>query len=222
MKRILVLVCAALAVFFARDLSAQQPEPPTIQASAQPRDVEVGEPFSISLSVSADADGPSPTDPRIAVTEGLRTGPPSVSSQTQITIVNGRMSRRSGFDATWQSRPREGLRRDAERDVERKEAAGHGAAHHRSRGDARRAAAPAGPQQAPNPFDPGIPQAARYLRRSAQPSADRTRRSRCRPDAPLDPNVFRAVVDKKTAVVGQQITSPFTTTREPWRFSCPT
>src|SRR4029078_12966357 len=96
------LLLVVLAAVRAPSRSFAQIEPPSVSASIQPRDVEVGEPFVVTLTVPVDSSAPSPTDPVRPLPDSLRSGPPSISSQTQISIVNGHMSRKSGITATWQ------------------------------------------------------------------------------------------------------------------------
>ncbi len=101
MKR-LAIVLLALALVLPTGNVFAQVDQPSVSASAEPREVEVGEAFSVSLTVTVDASSPSPGDPRLALPEALKASPPSISSQTQISFVNGHMSRRSGITATWQ------------------------------------------------------------------------------------------------------------------------
>ena len=100
MTQLWVVLLAALIALFPRELGAQSE--PSVNSSLQPNEVQVGEPFSVQLSVTTDASGPSASDPRLALPDGLRASQPSVSTQTSITFMNGRLSRKSGFTATWQ------------------------------------------------------------------------------------------------------------------------
>ena len=81
---------------------AAKADEPGISAAAEPRDVQVGEPFVVQLSVTVDSNSPAPGEPHLALPDGLRAGPPSTSTQTQINLINGRLTRRSGITATWQ------------------------------------------------------------------------------------------------------------------------
>jgi len=99
--RLWFVLFAALVVLLPRELRAQMNEP-TVSATLQPTDVQVGEPFTVQLSVTTDASGPAASDPRLTVPNGLRASQPSVASQTSISFINGRVSRRAGFTATWQ------------------------------------------------------------------------------------------------------------------------
>jgi hypothetical protein len=66
MKRLLALLAVTTALVFSGALFAQT-DTPTMSASADPREVDVGEAFTVSFS-----DGrcrrPSPSDPRLGLT----------------------------------------------------------------------------------------------------------------------------------------------------------
>jgi len=210
MKRLLALLAVAAALVFSGALFAQA-DTPTMSASADPREVEVGEAFTVSLSVTADAAAPSPSDPRLALTDGLRAGAPSVSTQTQISFINGRMTRRSGITATWQVvAARAGvfvvtpsvtwngkkLQANALRIT----------VHPPTPGGRRRQA----PQPMPNPFDPFgmFPKLPGFFD-TPEPEVPQTAPvdPELSLDAPLDSRVFlRSVVDQKAPVVGEQVT----------------
>ncbi len=61
MKRLLALLAVTTALVFSGALFAQT-DTPTMSASADPREVDVGEAFTVSFSVTTDASGPSPSD----------------------------------------------------------------------------------------------------------------------------------------------------------------
>jgi hypothetical protein len=216
MKR-LVLWLAALPALLAFALPREvfaQADAPEVSASAEPRDVEVGETFSVSLSVTVEASGPSPNDPHLAHNDGLRAGPPSISSQTQISWINGHMSRRSGITATWQViASREGvfvvtpsvgwngkkLQANTLRIV----------VHAATQGGRRRQA-----PTAPNPFDPfgnpfgmfpKLPGIFDSPEPEVPPAAPANPELSL--DQPLDSRVFlHSVVSQKNPVVGEQVT----------------
>jgi hypothetical protein len=212
--RLWVVLLAALVVLLPSELRAQQSEP-SVSASVQPNEVHVGEPFSVQLSVTTDAGGPSASDPRLIVPDGLRASQPSVSTQTQITFMNGRLSRRSGFTATWQVvATREGVY-----GIAAPSAAWNG---RRVQGQALRvkvhaAGAPGAPgprrhaPSTPNPFDP-FGMFPRFPNVFDAPEVDAPEpEAQVDPeiaiDAPLDSKVFlRSVVNQRNPVVGEQVT----------------
>jgi hypothetical protein len=211
--RLFVVLCAVLAVLFPAELRAQSE--PTISASLQPNDVEVGEPFTVQLNVTTDASGPSANDPRLVLPDGLRASQPSVSTQTQISFINGRLSRRSGFTATWQVvATREGVF-----GIASPTAAWNG---RRVQANALRvkvhaAGAPGAPgsrrrvPSTPNPFDPFgmFPRFPNFFDTPEQeaPPPETQGDPDIALDAPLDPKVFlRSVVDQRNPVVGEQVT----------------
>jgi hypothetical protein len=67
--------------------------------------VEVGQSFRLQFSVLSDSADPSPARPRLANPAGATVQGPSVSTQTKVSIVNGRIDRRQGFTATWTVTP---------------------------------------------------------------------------------------------------------------------
>jgi hypothetical protein len=204
----------ALAVLFPARVHAQNE--PQVSSSIQPNEVGVGEPFVVQLSVNTDASGPSASDPKLVLPEGLRASQPSVSSQTSISFINGRISRRSGFTATWQVvASREGVF-----GIAPPSAAWNG---RRVQGSALRvkvhaAGAPGAPGRrqrppTPNPFDPFgmFPRFPNFFddqqeNDPAQPAAPQVD-PEIAIDQPLDSKVFlRSTVDQKNPVVGEQVT----------------
>lgn len=213
MTRLWVFLLAAFVTLLPRELRAQTE--PSVSASLQPTEVGVGEPFSIQLSVTTDAGGPSASDPRLVLSDGLRASQPSVSTQTQISFINGRLSRRSGFTATWQVvATREGVY-----GIASPSAAWNG---RRVQGSALRvkvhaAGAPGTPgtrrhaPPTPNPFDPfgmfpGFPNVF-GTPEPETPEPTTQGDPDIAIDTPLDSKVFlRSVVDQKNPVVGEQVT----------------
>ncbi|MET0593832.1 MAG: BatD family protein [Polyangiaceae bacterium] len=202
-----------LAVCFPAELWAQNE--PQVSSSIQPNEVGVGEAFIVQLSVSTDASGPSASDPRLVLPPELRASQPSVSTQTQISFINGRLSRRSGFTATWQVvASREGVF-----GIAAPSASWNG---RRIQGNALRvkvhaAGAPGTPGRrqpvpsTPNPFDPFgmFPRFPNFFdqpeveERQAEPQVD----PEIAIDQPLDSKVFlRSTIDKREPVVGEQVT----------------
>jgi hypothetical protein len=214
MKRprlLFALLFAALFGVLAPNESFAQIEPPKVSASIQPRDVEVGEPFSVSLSVTVDSNAPSPSDPQLPLPNGLRSGPPSVSNQTQFSIVNGHISHTSGITATWQVvATREGAFAVGPPSVtwngRKLQANGmRVVVHPASPGGQQRHAAPS-----PNPVDPFgmFPRLPGFFDApEPEPQAELPPDPELALDAPIDANVFlRSVVDQKHPVVGEQVT----------------
>jgi hypothetical protein len=213
MSKWLLLLLAALSVLCwpASDARAQQP--PQISASADAEQVEVGEPFSISLTVTAPAGSPEATDPRLAVPPGMTQSGPSISTQMQVNFGTGGWSRRSGITATW----RVVAGREGTFTIEGPTVAWNG---QRLRSNALRVTViPAGSgrsrrgvaPQSQNPFDPFgmLPRLPNLF--DSPPLAEPTLPEASNPDlqldAPLDQTVFlRAIASPKAAVVGEQIT----------------
>jgi hypothetical protein len=193
-----------------------QREPPRISASVDANEVEVGEPFSISLSVTVEAGSAEPTDPRLTLPPGMTQSAPTISSQTEISLNNMRLSRRSGITATWRvAAAREGtftidgptiayagerLRSNALRVTV--VAAGSSARSRRGGAAAPQGQNPFDPfgmlPRLPNPFD-SLP--------LAQPVLPETSNPELALDAPLDRTAFlRAIASPKSVVVGEQVT----------------
>lgn len=62
------------------------------------RQVEVGEPFRLELSIQG---GGTPSNPRLPVPSGINARGPSTGTQTQVSINNGRMQQTTRVTATW-------------------------------------------------------------------------------------------------------------------------
>lgn len=92
------LLVAALSVAGVATL-VPSPAQAQIETSVSSRRVEVGEPFQLQLSASADSG--SPGNPRLAAPAGISVQGPSMGTQTQMTFSNGRMSRSTRITATW-------------------------------------------------------------------------------------------------------------------------
>jgi hypothetical protein len=223
MKRLAILLVAILAIALPAELFAQI-DAPSVSAEVQPRDIEVGETFSVSFTITVDASMPAPADPRLAVPDGIRASQPSVSTQTSISFMNGRMTRKSGITATWQAvASRDGvfvLTPSASWNGKRVQAnpALRIKVHPATPGGRRR------PQpQSPNPFDPfgnpfgPFPSLPFFDQREPEPPQLPPADPELSLDAPLDSRIFlRAVVDQKNPVVGEQVTlTVYVYTRSP-------
>jgi hypothetical protein len=212
MKRLFALVLAIVALALPAVVHAQV-DAPSISSSAEPREVEVGEPFSVSFTITVDASTPSPSDPRLAVPDSVRASGPSISTQTQISFVNGHMSRKSGITATWQAvASREGvLTLTPSATWNGKKILGNPVrikVHAATPGGRRRPQ----PSPTPNPFDPFgmFPKMPFFDPLEPEPPPPPTQAQpdpELALDAPLDSRVFlRSVVDQKNPVVGEQVT----------------
>lgn len=72
----------------------------TLSTEVSPRKVEVGDRFMVRLRAMSDGDERA-SDPQLKLPAGITGSGPSVGSQTQMSIVNGRMSQTVGINATW-------------------------------------------------------------------------------------------------------------------------
>lgn len=63
--------------------------------------VEVGQQFTLQLTCMVSGNSGSPSDPRLAVPRGLAAQGPSVSTQQNVSIINGQIQQQSGVVATW-------------------------------------------------------------------------------------------------------------------------
>lgn len=78
---------------------------PEVSLRADTDDVEMGEAITVSLTAMSDASTPQPGDPQLKAPRGWVVTGPMISTQTQMSIVNGRVSQKAGFRATWQVVP---------------------------------------------------------------------------------------------------------------------
>jgi hypothetical protein len=67
--------------------------------------VEVGESVQLELSAMSRSDADRPTAPRLSAPAGVEVRGPSVSSQTRVSIINGRMDKTTGITMTWTLTP---------------------------------------------------------------------------------------------------------------------
>ena len=89
---------AAAAVVLAASSAAHAFDVQTQQSASR---VGVGESFYVQLSVMSDTRIDSLSDARLPLPAGMSASGPSVSQQSQVSIVNGRMSPHSGVTLTW-------------------------------------------------------------------------------------------------------------------------
>lgn len=90
------LLASAACVVAARAVAA----PVDVETQVSRRQVEVGEPFNVQLSVMS-SDDVRPANPRLTVPPNVQAHGPQVGTQNQVTISNGQMLRRSGVTLTW-------------------------------------------------------------------------------------------------------------------------
>lgn len=72
----------------------------TLQTQA-PAKVEVGQRFSVQLTALAGGADQAPSQPKLSVPQNFSVEGPSVSTQYQVTTVNGRFEQRQGVTASW-------------------------------------------------------------------------------------------------------------------------
>lgn len=201
-RRALSVLAVAAIVAPCTDAPAQGV--PEVSLHADTHDAEVGEPVTVTLTVMVD--GGAVDSPSLSPIASASIDGPSVTTRSQMSIVNGHVTRRAGFTATWQITPTrpgpfevgpvsfrwEGKKRMAGSLRVTAHAAGNGP---RLRGRKRPPdpfAFPFGPPDLderpppePPPVDPSLAL-----------------------DAPLEPTAFlRTVLDKPRAVVGEQVTA---------------
>lgn len=93
-------VIAALLALLAPAAALAEPE---LVARASAAEVEVGEPFTVELKALVEQGEPIPSDPVLRPPAGISiTGGPSLSSQTMAQFGPGGSSVRTGVGATWQ------------------------------------------------------------------------------------------------------------------------
>lgn len=212
---VLFLFALAVCTFIlcatgARTVHAQTRDP-SLSARVDQDTVEVGEPFNVTLQATTGAGSGAPSDPRLMLPAGLTASSPSTSTQSQVSIVNGRMTQSAGVTVTWQVvASREGKFKLGPLSV----------MVNGTRVEAQAPQVTVGPRgshphrSAPrpgSPFDPfGIfPKFPGFF---DNPQPDESQRAPVDPevalDAPLDQMAFlRATVNKTTAVVGEQVTA---------------
>jgi hypothetical protein len=66
-----------------------------------PAKVEVGQRFSVQLTAMADSDEDAASQPKLPVPSGFAIQGPSISSQSQVNIVNFHVEKKTGITASW-------------------------------------------------------------------------------------------------------------------------
>lgn len=174
--------------------------------------VEVGEVLTVTMTVSTDGNEEL-TDPTLAVPSGFSLRGPSISSQSSVSIINGKVTLQKGFTASWAvtaTKPGTfsigpgGLRADGKRvKVDPFPVTIHPAgtmSHLKKR-----------PGRLFDPFGglfPGGPSTQDDDPPPPPPGADPDPTdAKLSLDGPLQPQAFlRAIIDKTEAVVGEQVT----------------
>lgn len=186
--------------------------------------VGVGQSFRVQLTALANSGSTAPSSPRLRVPPGITAGPPSISTQQQVSISGGRIQQRQGISVTWTLRAtRTGTFRIGPPTVQvgRGRQAGQtvtvvvvpaGSAPPSTGGNQGSSNWPFG---GPNPFGPNSPLGSmpgfsfNFGNNDNDQDLDLlpTYPNELKMDRPLDPTAFlRAEVRPKHVVVGQQVT----------------
>jgi hypothetical protein len=206
------LAVALAALLVARAAVAQTAPKVTVRASSDT--VEVGEPFNIELKVMVDRGDPQPTSPQLHAPRAFTVDGPSTSTQTVINGMGARAQISVGIGATWQLVAQKAGKYTIPSPtvlVDGKLVGGSAVTVEVVPASGRPRVQPNNPFLFPGgpgfsfpfPFQRGAPQ-----------DDDDTSDPRASPELAMttapDPVVFvRAVTDKKTAVVGEQVTLSF-------------
>ena len=199
---LLSLACALFAPFsFAQT-------PPTLRVRVSANEVAVGEAFTLKLEATVPSGSPKVSDPQLSLPPGLKATSPSIANSSHFSIVNGQISQSAGFSATYQivaDRPGtykipgptvlwDGKRISAEPITITVHAGPPRTQQQRPR--------------APDPFDPfGMLQFPNLFDLQHQQPPEPEVPPELFVDVAPDPYVFfRAIADKTTAVVGEQVT----------------
>lgn len=96
--KVAVALCATLAVASISQAATAL----EVQTQVSSRRVSVGEPFYVQLVVTSDGqNGNRLSDARLALPPGMTTTQPTASPQSQVSIINGQMTQRSGVTVSW-------------------------------------------------------------------------------------------------------------------------
>lgn len=90
------IACASAALCLAGTARAQV----SIDTQIGAKKVELGDSVQFQITATSPTDE-APQNPRLPPVSGLSIRGPSIGSQTQVSISNGQMVRRSGISATW-------------------------------------------------------------------------------------------------------------------------
>jgi hypothetical protein len=72
----------------------------SVQTQASGRRFEVGQTFQLEVQAMGNGQD-TPSDPRLPVPPGFEVRGPSIGSQTQVSMSNGRVTQRTGISASW-------------------------------------------------------------------------------------------------------------------------
>jgi hypothetical protein len=98
--RLLATLSAVLLTVTAGIAGAQV----SMQAQTSGRRVEVGQTFQLEVQAMGNGQD-TPSDPKLPVPPGFEVRGPSIATQLQQSMINGRVTRRVGISATWQLTP---------------------------------------------------------------------------------------------------------------------
>lgn len=102
LARALLAACAIALVAPCRDARAQGSSP-SLQVEVSSRRVEAGEPFTVRMKVDVERGGPSPTDPQLrGLPREIKAGTPSIGTETSVQIINGQMTAKASVSVTWE------------------------------------------------------------------------------------------------------------------------
>ena len=96
---------AAVVAVAASTPSAAAQDAPQITVRSDLDEVEVGDPFTVELKAMVDNGSPAPSDPQIRPPPGFRVDGPSLGTQTVINGFGARAQVRVGISATWSLTP---------------------------------------------------------------------------------------------------------------------
>ncbi len=94
--RLLATLLALIAVLSASSSFGQV----SMQTQASGRRFEVGQTFQVEVQAMGNGQD-TPSDPELPVPPGFEVRGPSIGSQTQVSMSNGRVTQRMGISATW-------------------------------------------------------------------------------------------------------------------------
>jgi hypothetical protein len=100
-ERAVAVLVALVALLLVRTAGADV----SIQTGVSARRVEVGQSLQFQI-VAMDSTGATPTDPELLAPPNVDVRGPSVGTQSQVSINNGRMTQSVGISATWTLVPR--------------------------------------------------------------------------------------------------------------------
>lgn len=187
---------------------------PEVSLRVDAEDIEMGESITITLTAMSDAAGSQPLEPQLKAPAGWVVTGPMISTQTQMSVINGRVSQRSGFRASWHVVPTSVGTFDvgpASFSLDRRRV-GAGTVRVRVRQPSPGGPSKPRPRQRRDPFgglfgplfglgdddDPFPP---------SRPQEPPPTAGHLSMDAPQEPQAFlRAIPDKDQAVVGEQVT----------------